>query len=118
MHRRTLGVAIAAALPALATAQTAPQVTQRTHGHVVRNEDGWFNQFELTQKLALGGLRHTLLHGLELCANSASAGASAEACAPSRRSTPLATTSCACPASRSSTPRCSAAARPTTSSST
>ena len=39
---------------------------QRTHGHVVRNEDGWFNQFELTQQLALGGLRHTLLYGLEL----------------------------------------------------
>lgn len=39
---------------------------QRTHGHVVRNEDGWFNQFELTQRVKLGEVQHTLLYGLEL----------------------------------------------------
>lgn len=39
---------------------------QRTHGNVVRDERGWFNQFELTQQLALAGMRHSLLYGLEL----------------------------------------------------
>ncbi|MDT3671976.1 MAG: TonB-dependent siderophore receptor [Aromatoleum sp.] len=39
---------------------------QRTHGNVVRDEDGWFNQFELTQRVKLGDVQHTLLYGLEL----------------------------------------------------
>lgn len=38
---------------------------QRTHGHVQRDEEGWFNQLELTQQLALGGVKHTLLYGIE-----------------------------------------------------
>jgi len=32
----------------------------------VRDEDGWFNQFELTQRVKLGDVQHTLLYGLEL----------------------------------------------------
>ncbi|NMG45304.1 TonB-dependent siderophore receptor [Aromatoleum toluvorans] len=39
---------------------------QRTHGHVVRDEDGWFNQLELTQLATLAGMKHTLLYGVEV----------------------------------------------------
>ncbi len=39
---------------------------QRTHGHVVRDEQGWFNQFELTQQFGLGASRHALLYGVEV----------------------------------------------------
>lgn len=39
---------------------------QRTHGHVVRDEEGWFNQLELTQRVTLGGMQHTLLYGIEV----------------------------------------------------
>lgn len=39
---------------------------QRTHGHVMRDERGWFNQFELTQRLGIGDARHTLLYGIEI----------------------------------------------------
>lgn len=37
-----------------------------TRGNVLRNEDGWFNQTELTQNLELGGMQHQLLYGLEI----------------------------------------------------
>lgn len=33
---------------------------------VDRDEDGWSNQAELTQKLAIAGTRHTLLYGFEI----------------------------------------------------
>jgi catecholate siderophore receptor len=36
-----------------------------TRGNVMRDEDGWFNQTELTQQATLGGLRHQVLYGVE-----------------------------------------------------
>ncbi|KGH29330.1 TonB-dependent receptor [Comamonas thiooxydans] len=36
-----------------------------THGNVMRDEDGFFNQTELTQKLSLAGMQHQLLYGVE-----------------------------------------------------
>lgn len=37
-----------------------------TRGNVRRNEDGYFNQTELTQKTTLGGMAHQFLYGIEL----------------------------------------------------
>jgi catecholate siderophore receptor len=39
---------------------------KRNHANVRRDERGWFNQFELSQALATGPVRHNLLYGLEL----------------------------------------------------
>lgn len=36
-----------------------------THGNVMRDEDGFFNQTELTQKLSLAGMQHQMLYGFE-----------------------------------------------------
>lgn len=36
-----------------------------TRGNVKRDEDGWFNQTELTQQASLGGMQHQLLYGVE-----------------------------------------------------
>lgn len=36
------------------------------HGKFVRDENGWFNQSELTQKLTLGGTKHEILYGVEI----------------------------------------------------
>ncbi|MGE8318537.1 MAG: TonB-dependent receptor [Comamonas sp.] len=36
-----------------------------THGNVMRDEDGFFNQTELSQKLNLGGMQHQMLYGFE-----------------------------------------------------
>ncbi|MEH3048239.1 TonB-dependent receptor [Sphingomonas adhaesiva] len=36
------------------------------HGGLDRDEDGWSNQSELTQVLRAGGMRHTLLYGVEI----------------------------------------------------
>jgi catecholate siderophore receptor len=36
------------------------------HGGILRDEDGWSNQTELTQKLDLGGTHHTILYGVEI----------------------------------------------------
>ncbi|MFJ3059215.1 TonB-dependent receptor [Herbaspirillum sp. NPDC087042] len=36
-----------------------------SHAKLVRDENGWFNQSELTQKLKLGQTRHEILYGLE-----------------------------------------------------
>lgn len=44
------------------TARTA----SLTHGSVLREEDGSFNQTELTQKLDLAGMQHQVLYGIEL----------------------------------------------------
>ena len=33
--------------------------------NVQRDEDGWFNQTEFTQKTEIGGMRHTILYGAE-----------------------------------------------------
>ncbi|UIJ44202.1 TonB-dependent siderophore receptor [Sphingomonas cannabina] len=37
-----------------------------SHGGIARDEDGWSNQSELTQKLDLAGTHHTLLYGFEI----------------------------------------------------
>ncbi|MCI1016914.1 TonB-dependent siderophore receptor [Herbaspirillum sp. C7C2] len=36
------------------------------HAKLVRDENGWFNQSELTQKLTLGQTRHEILYGVEV----------------------------------------------------
>ncbi|RZF61046.1 TonB-dependent siderophore receptor [Sphingomonas populi] len=36
------------------------------HGRLNRDEDGWSNQAELTQKLRFAGMEHTLLYGFEI----------------------------------------------------
>ncbi|WP_395335821.1 TonB-dependent receptor [Novosphingobium sp. BL-8H] len=37
-----------------------------SHGGILRDEDGWSNQSELTHKFELGGTRHTMLYGVEI----------------------------------------------------
>ena len=44
----------------------AARTASLTHGNVRREDDGYFNQTELTQKLDLAGMRHEILYGLEL----------------------------------------------------
>nr|WP_243846399.1 TonB-dependent siderophore receptor [Rhizomicrobium palustre] len=44
---------------------TAAQTVSLSHGGVLRDEDGWSNQLELTQKLELLGTHHSLLYGWE-----------------------------------------------------
>ncbi|MET4898780.1 TonB-dependent siderophore receptor [Sphingomonadaceae bacterium jetA1] len=36
------------------------------HGRMLRDEDGWSNQAELTQKLRFAGMEHVLLYGFEI----------------------------------------------------
>ncbi|AYR22483.1 TonB-dependent receptor [Herbaspirillum rubrisubalbicans] len=36
------------------------------HARLVRDENGWFNQSELTQKLTLGPTKHEILYGVEV----------------------------------------------------
>ncbi|WP_420137484.1 TonB-dependent receptor [Sphingomonas sp.] len=36
------------------------------HGGIDRDEDGWSNQAELTQKLRVAGMEHTILYGFEI----------------------------------------------------
>lgn len=51
------------------TNATAVNAAARTvtlsHGGILRDEDGWSNQSELTQKIELGGTKHTILYGVE-----------------------------------------------------
>jgi len=47
------------------TVNEAARTVSLFHGQTRRQDDGWFNQFELTQDLAAGGTRHQLLYGLE-----------------------------------------------------
>lgn len=49
----------------IAAGRPRPQVTLN-RSNVYRDEDGWSNQAELTQKLDLGGMKHTLLYGFEI----------------------------------------------------
>ncbi len=37
-----------------------------SHGGIGRDEDGWSNQAELTQRLTVAGTRHTILYGVEV----------------------------------------------------
>jgi len=48
------------------TVNEATATTTLNHAKLVRDENGWFNQSELTQKLQLGSIRHEILYGLEL----------------------------------------------------
>lgn len=41
------------------------QTMTLNHSKLVRDENGWFNQSELTQKLQLGGMKHEILYGIE-----------------------------------------------------
>lgn len=43
----------------------AARTATLSHSNVRRNDVGWFNQSELTQKLKLAGMEHQLLYGLE-----------------------------------------------------
>lgn len=51
------------------TNATAVNAAARTvtlsHGGILRDEGGWSNQSELTQKIELGGTKHTILYGVE-----------------------------------------------------
>ena len=44
----------------------AAKTASLTRGNVLRNEDGYFNQTELVQKLTLGGIKQELLYGVEI----------------------------------------------------
>lgn len=44
----------------------AAQTASLNHGNVRREEDGYFNQTELTQKATLAGMEHQLLYGIEI----------------------------------------------------
>jgi catecholate siderophore receptor len=49
--------------------QIVNESTQRVrlfHGETRRQDDGWFNQLELTQKAELAGMQHQLLYGVEV----------------------------------------------------
>lgn len=48
------------------TVNEAARTASLLHGAVDREDDGWFNQLELTQDAAVGDVRHQLLYGLEL----------------------------------------------------
>lgn len=44
----------------------AAKTAALTHNQVSRQDDGWFNQLELLQKLELAGMQHQLLYGVEV----------------------------------------------------
>jgi catecholate siderophore receptor len=44
----------------------ATQTVSLTHGNVRRDEDGYFNQIELTQRADFFGMQHQLLYGVEI----------------------------------------------------
>lgn len=44
----------------------AAQTARLTHSSFRREDDGYFNQTELTQKLDLAGMQHQILYGIEL----------------------------------------------------
>lgn len=44
----------------------AAQTVQLNRSHLDRNERGWFNQTELTQKLGFRGMTHEVLYGVEV----------------------------------------------------
>lgn len=48
------------------TVDEAAQTVRLFHGTTRRQDDGWFNQLELNHKLALGGMQHQLLYGVEI----------------------------------------------------
>jgi catecholate siderophore receptor len=50
----------------VASADPRAQTATLSHGNTDRQEDGWFNQFELTADFSIGALEHTLLAGVEV----------------------------------------------------
>lgn len=48
------------------TVDTATMTVSRSRGHVTREEDGWFNQTELSLRQTLAGLQHDWLAGVEI----------------------------------------------------
>ncbi|HJW24093.1 MAG TPA: TonB-dependent siderophore receptor [Rhodocyclaceae bacterium] len=50
----------------LVTAVNAAGTATLQHGDVRRNDDGWFNQLELTQNARTGSVGHQLLYGVEI----------------------------------------------------
>ncbi|WP_287496188.1 TonB-dependent siderophore receptor [Pandoraea sp. CB10b_02] len=48
------------------TVNEANRTLTFNHGNVYREEHGWFNQSELTQKAVLFGMKHELLYGVEI----------------------------------------------------
>jgi len=48
------------------TVDTATMTVGRSRGHVLREEDGWFNQTELSLRQTLAGLQHDWLAGVEI----------------------------------------------------
>lgn len=48
------------------TVDTATLTVSRSRGQVTRDEDGWFNQTELSLRQTLAGLQHDWLAGIEL----------------------------------------------------
>jgi len=49
-----------------ATVNEAAATASLFHGATDRQDQGWFNQLELTHDLSAGGMRHQLLYGLEV----------------------------------------------------
>jgi catecholate siderophore receptor len=45
---------------------TAAGTVTLSHGGILRDEDGWSNQSELTHIFTLGGMKHTILYGFEI----------------------------------------------------
>jgi catecholate siderophore receptor len=48
------------------TLENGQLMMSRNHATVRRDERGWFNQFELSQTLAAGAVRHNVLYGVEI----------------------------------------------------
>ncbi|WP_454764994.1 TonB-dependent receptor [Cupriavidus campinensis] len=48
------------------TVNEAARTFTMNHGNVRREEHGWFNQTDLTQKAAFLGMKHELLYGIEI----------------------------------------------------
>ncbi len=48
------------------TVNEAAQTFTMNHGNVGREEHGWFNQTDLTQKASFLGMQHELLYGMEI----------------------------------------------------
>jgi len=50
----------------VASVNETQKTASLTHNQVYRQDDGWFNQLELIQKLELGGMQHQVLYGVEV----------------------------------------------------
>jgi catecholate siderophore receptor len=50
----------------VASVNETQKTASLTHNQVYRQDDGWFNQLELIQKLELAGMQHQVLYGVEI----------------------------------------------------